>query len=325
MNDRKTYQQLIGDFVPPRVFDAHAHFYRLQDVGDGDPRQAGTVPEIAGYDQWLAAQMDMMGDSAPRDGLFFAFPGPKMDMAAANSFVLEQVRDRPGSRALIMIDPQDDPDQLGLDDGWAGFKVYHAFSGNARTQDALIDQFLPDWAWEIADQRGWSIMLHLVRMRSLADPVNTRYITDHCRRFPNARLILAHAGRGFAGHHTVEGLSDLTGLDNLFFDTSAVCEPVAMWHILKQFGPRRLLYGSDYPISNWRGKAISIGDGFFWLYEQMIDWSNWDLGAPTLAGIESLHAIKLATQMTNLADADIECVFYNNAAELFGLNQQDGV
>jgi hypothetical protein len=25
MNDRQTYQQLIGDFVLPRVFDAHAH------------------------------------------------------------------------------------------------------------------------------------------------------------------------------------------------------------------------------------------------------------------------------------------------------------
>ena len=325
MNDRKTYQQLIGDFVPPRVFDAHAHFYRLQDVGDGSALQTGTLPEVAGYDQYRAAQIAMMGDCAPRDGLFFAYPGQNMDTAAANAFVLEQLRDRPSSRALIMIDVQDDPDRLPLDAGWTGFKVYHLFSRIERTQDARIDQFLPDWAWEIADQRGWCIMLHLVRMRSLADPVNTRYIVDRCRLFPNAKLILAHAGRGFAGHHTAEGLSDLVGLDNLFFDTSAVCEPVAMWHILKQFGPRRLLYGSDYPVSQRRGKAFSIGDGFFWLYEHMIDWSKWILGAPTLAGIESLHAIKLAIEMTTLTDADIECIFYNNAVELLNLNPQESM
>ena len=98
-----------------------------------------------------------------------------------------------------------------------------------------------------------------------------------------------------------------------------------MWHILKQFGPRRLLYGSDYPVSQRRGKAFSIGDGFFWLYEHMIDWSKWILGAPTLAGIESLHAIKLAIEMTTLTDADIECIFYNNAVELLNLNPQESM
>lgn len=323
MSDRETYRNLVGEFVPPRVFDAHAHFYRMEDVGKGNPRQAGNLPDVAGYEEWRAAQVAMMGDCAPREGLFFAFPGTNMNLAAANAFILEQVRERPNGRALIMITPRDDPGRLPLDDGWAGFKVYHDFSPVAQTQDSEIGQFLPDWAWEIADQRGWCIMLHLVRMRSLADPVNTRYITDRCRRFPGARLILAHAGRGFAGHHTAEGLSRVAGLDNLYFDTSAVCEPVALWHILKEYGSRRLLYGSDYPVSEWRGKAVSIGDGFFWLFDHMIDWSDWTLGAPTLAGIESLHAVKLAATMADLSEDDIEHIFYHNAADLFGLKPEE--
>ena len=50
MNDGEMYQRLIGDFVPPRVFDAHAHFYREQDMGGGNPRQSGSLPAVAGYD-----------------------------------------------------------------------------------------------------------------------------------------------------------------------------------------------------------------------------------------------------------------------------------
>ena len=288
-------------------------------MGVGSPRLSGSLPAVAGYDAWRTAQQTVMGRRAPREGLFFAFPGMGMNVQAANEFVAEQVRPRPGSRALLMIHPDDDPAGVELDGVWAGFKVYHYFSGVDETQDAQIGQFLPDWAWEIAHQRQAVIMLHIVRRRSLADPANTDYILDRCRRYPGARLILAHAARGFAGHHTAEGIGRLRGLDNVFFDTSCVCEPLALWHILKTFGAGRLLYGSDYPASHWRGKAVTIGDGFYWLLEHRADWSDWQLGAPTLVGIESLHAIKQAAQMLDLCDADIERVFYDNAVELLGL------
>ena len=323
MNDAELYQRLIGNFVPPRVFDAHAHFYREQDVGGGRPCQSGSQPAVAGYDAWHSAQQTMMGRCAPRDGLFFAFPGTGMDIHAANGFVREQVCSRPDSRALMMVHPAMDPDSVDLGGRWAGFKVYHFFSGLAETQDSEIGQFLPDWAWEMAHKARAPIMLHVARRRSLADPANTDYIVARCRRYSDAKVILAHAGRGFAGHHTVEGIGRLRGLDNVFFDTSGICEPLALWHVLKTFGAGRLLYGSDYPASHWRGKAITIGDGFYWLLEHQIDWSDWIMGKPTLAGIESLHAIKQAAQMLDLRDTDIERIFYDNAVELLGLAAPD--
>ena len=322
MNDAEIYQRLIGDFVPPRVFDAHAHLYREQDVGESKPRQSGSLPAIAGYYAWRSAQEAVMGQRAPRDGLFFAFPGPGMDVHAANGFVHEQVRPRPESRALMMIHPDTDPHSVDLDGVWAGFKVYHFFSGLVETQDSEISQYLPDWVWEMAHNRRLLIMLHIVRRRSLADPANTDYIVDRCRRYPDAKVILAHAARAFAGHHTAEGIGRLRGLDNVFFDTSGICEPLALWHVLKTFGAGRVLYGSDYPVSHWRGKAITIGDGFCWLLEHEIDWSDWKLGKPTLVGIESLHAVKQAAHMLDLRDADIERVFYDNAVELLGLAAQ---
>lgn len=75
------------------------------------------------------------------------------------------------------------------------------------------------------------------------------------------------------------------------------------------FGPRRLLFGTDFPISNFIGKCVSIEDGFFWLYHDNVTWDNWLHCKPTLVGIESLLAIKQAAKACHLNDSDVELIF----------------
>ena len=180
----------------------------------------------------------------------------------------------------------------------------------------MIGEFLPSWAWEIADRRGLTIMLHLVRQRSLADPENQTYICEHCRRFPGARLVLAHAARGFCGPHTTEGIDAIRGLDNVFFDTSAICEALPLEAILSTYGPSRLLFGSDFPVSELRGKAFTIGDGYCWIYHDSMDWNAWRMGQPTLVGIESVLAVQQACRTLRLSDGDVELIFGGNARQL---------
>jgi glutamate-1-semialdehyde 2,1-aminomutase len=271
---------------------------------------------LAAYDRLLARWLPKL---ALRQGLFFAFPAKTLDTAAANVFVARELQKRPGSRGLLMIRPEENPDAVTREiaaGGWAGFKVYHLFGNRPDTQDCLIGEFLPDWAWEIADRHGLVIMLHLVRMRSLADPENQTYIREHCRRYPGAKLILAHAARGFCGPHTVEGLPGIKGLSNVYFDTSAICESLPLEAILREYGPRRLLFGTDFPVSEFRGKAFTIGDGYFWVYDDTLDWVAWRMGAPTLVGIESLLALQQACRSLNLADAEVERIFSGNVREL---------
>src|SRR5438034_1361609 len=74
------------------------------------------------------------------------------------------------------------------------------------------------------ERLGLSITLHMVRDRALADPLNQATIRRYCERYPNMRLILAHAARGFNPWHTIEGIDSLRGLENVWFDTSAVTE-----------------------------------------------------------------------------------------------------
>ncbi len=72
-------------------------------------------------------------------------------------------------------------------------------------------------------------------------------IVGCCRKYPNARLILAHAARGFHAPNTVQGLAALCGLNNVWFDTAGVCEPESFVAILNAFGPRRLMRDTDVP------------------------------------------------------------------------------
>ena len=99
----------------------------------------------------------------------------------------------------------------------------------------------------------------------MADPSNQEVIRRYAECYPNARLILAHAAREFNPHHTISGISALQGLTNVWFDTAAVTECGAFEAIVRTLGVRRLLYGSDFPVSHARGRCAAIGDSFLWL------------------------------------------------------------
>ncbi|MGI9457302.1 MAG: aminotransferase class III-fold pyridoxal phosphate-dependent enzyme, partial [Aeoliella sp.] len=163
-------------------------------------------------------------------------------------------------------------------------------------------------------------MLHLVRPLALADPDNQRSIRRLCIRYPGARLVLAHAARGFCTRHTVDGIASLAGLDNVLFDSSAICEPGPLLSVLQAFGPRRLLFGSDFPVSNLRGRCSSLGDGFYWFYQHNADWSDSQTGTPSLVGIEALLALRQACKLAHLTEEDVERVFRTNAEKILGLD-----
>jgi glutamate-1-semialdehyde 2,1-aminomutase len=320
--DRELFDRKLRSWMPPGSFDFHAHLYDLRMLATGGDPASLAGPAEVGFATYRTCQRDWLGDRAPTAGLFFPFPVRGLDAPAANQFLLHELRDQTRSRGLMIVRPQDDPvaiDAQVARDGWCGFKVYHVFADRPDTFHAETQEFLPDWVWEIAHTRSLCIMLHIVLDRALADPRNQTYIRDRCLRFPNARLVLAHAARGFCGAHTLEGIDSLRGLDNVWFDTSVVCEPHPFEAILRTFGPSRLLYGSDFPVSELRGRAVSLGDGFWWLYEQHVDWSDWTLGRPTKIGIESLLALKQACCALALTDADVERVFRGNAEKLLGL------
>jgi glutamate-1-semialdehyde 2,1-aminomutase len=326
--DRAFIAREVEPFLPGKIFDAHAHLFRHAHYAPGGPppQLEGTPAEIG-----LAVFREYIGWIHPggrtRGGLFFglAFTG---DREGNNAYVAAEVAAGPadGFQALgqMVIAPGMDPEyvrQTVRANGFVGLKPYHTMAQvEGPTFLAPIESYLIEEHVRIAHEEGLAITLHMVRDRALADPANQAAIRRYCQRYPNMRLILAHAARGFNPWHTIEGVHSLIGLDNVWFDTSAVTEAGAFEAIVETMGHRRLMYGSDFYVSHLRGRCVAIGDSFHWFYaEEMNLAEKHTTLQPVLVGLESLRSLALACRRLKLSDGQVEDIFYNNAAELFSL------
>jgi predicted TIM-barrel fold metal-dependent hydrolase len=320
-SDRELFFRELDSFVPPRVFDAHAHLYSAGFFSGSAPGLVGQFPQV-GLDEFLQMIEDITPGRAT-SGLFFGWPAREVDLEANNRFVVEEARRDPNSRAQMLVTPSMDPEFIResvRQEGFVGLKCYHVFSPEARTFDSQIPSYLPEEQVRVAHQEGLSITLHMVRQRAIADKGNQEVLRSWGAKYPNARFILAHAARGFNPHHTIEGIGSLRGLGNIWCDTSAVTDGGAFEAIVEALGVDRLLYGSDAPVTHLRGRCVAVGDSFLWLSESNTDFSTAyaDL-RPTLVGLESLRVLKLACWNLRLSDAEVEKVFWGNAAALYQL------
>ncbi len=322
--DHELFARDLDSFVPPEIFDAHGHWYRAKDFAPGTaPGLVQTGPAIAGSAAFDASMADLL-PGRKIEGLFFPFPHAELNVAAANQFLCDELRSRPGSRGQLLVTPNDDPEQIRevvRRERLVGLKCYHVYAPQKPTFDAPIEAYLPEPQVRMAHEEGLSITLHMVRARALADPANQATIRRYAERYPNARLILAHAARGFNPHHTIAGIHSLRGLANIWFDTSAVTDSGAIEAIIRTLGHERVLYGADFPVSQMRGRCVAVGDGFIWLSDE-----NTRLAAAygklefALVGHEALRTLKVAAMSLGLGDAQVEDIFLHNARRLYSLS-----
>jgi len=316
------FRRELDSFVPGRIFDAHAHLYDLDQFPSDPPPLLKSGPACAGLETFRS-RMDLIHPGRKCDGLFFGFPHVAIDVDAANRFVAKEVVSAPGSRAQMLIKPGMPAEEVFATVQryrFSGLKCYHVYASDSPTFEAPIASYLPEAHVRVANELHLSITLHMVRARALADISNQETIRNYCVRYPHIRLILAHAARGFNPHHTIEGIDALAGLDNVWFDTSAVCESGAFEAVLRAFGHRRLLYGADFPISHMRARCVGVGDSFLWISaENCCLNAGYGQVQPIPVALESLRALRIACTNRKLRDGEIEAIFYHNAAELYEL------
>jgi len=316
----------IQEFLPSRIFDTHAHIYRRSDLNLTSPSFITEGPDVVDLKMWRNEIEKMVGKGRVSGGLILAMPEAKGDIDKTNNFLIEELKKTSDCRGLVVVAPTMDRAKVL---GWlkepkvVGFKPYHCYSESKPTFQAPLASFLPEWIWEIANERGLIITLHMVKTLALSDPDNQKEIRSKCLKYPNAKLILAHAARGFHVYHTLEGLDSLRGLQNVWFDTAAVCESAAIVGILKSFGPRKVMWGSDYPVSQIRGRCVTVGDGFAWLDPGSVQWEKLSPGCnPVLVGIESLRVMKEVADSFGLNQDDLNDIFCDNALRLAGIKQE---
>ncbi|MCC6423710.1 MAG: amidohydrolase family protein [Phycisphaerales bacterium] len=318
--DREFYDRELRDFLPDRIFDAHTHLWHEDHL---EP-MAGW-PRVGGMDEYIRDIQDIH-PGRQIAGLFIPVPDPKrIDPIKAGEYIAGQIKGRPLCRGEYLVRPGDDPEmvrqqvrRLGLH----GLKCYHVYSSQKPTWEADIPSYLPESLIRMAHEEVLVITLHMVKSRAVADESNIHWIRHYCQTYPNMKLILAHSARGFQPAHNWEGLPKLKGLENLYFDTSANCESAAHAAILKIIGHDKLMYGSDWHISHWRGRSLAASDSFLWLYESTPVWGEKHARVdPVLVGLEHLRSLKWACWSVGLKDSQVEDIFWNNAAKLLGIKE----
>ncbi len=202
-------------------FDAHTH------IGHNDPDGRRATPEeiIGGLDA-----------ARHQRALVFAMHEPD-GYTAANDAVLAAAAGSGGRLvALARIAPNSegalDEARRCLEAGARGFKL-HPRSDAFELPHPVVEQLVA-----LAHERRAPVLFHAGR----GIPHLGEAVVDLARRYPGARLILAHAGisdLGWIAEYATE-------LDNLFFDT-------AWWNVADQLQlyatipPARILYASDMP------------------------------------------------------------------------------
>ena len=304
--------EAVDGFLPESIFDIHAHVveptgYAPTTLG---AHLNGRTISPASYRKALEA---ILPGRRLTGALLFPFPAREHDRAAINRWMYDAIAGMPGGfdvRGLAIAAPHDEPGpvaQAMADGRCVGIKPYHFYAGRPDTSQVALDDFAPEWMWRLCDRHGAILMLHLMRDAAVSDPGNRETLLRMSEKYPGCQVILAHVARSF-NHRTARGLRALADRPNICVDTSAITEPEAIRLAIDVLGPRRVLYGSDYPISHMRGRCVTVGNQMLWLYAE-------ENRAPamTLVGIESLLALRAACGQAGLGKDDVQHIFRDNA------------
>lgn len=315
--DRALAAQLQS-FIPGEVFDIHVHPYQPSHFPKGEWAFLDGIEQ-----QGCKEHCDALRRYMPvkkMHGLYFGMPRKTADRDAMNTWVAKEVRQNGTelSRQLMVVSPADDPVRVSeqLRSGlFCGLKVYHCYAARPDTMNASITEYAPEWMWEILHETKGIMTLHIVRDGGIDDADNQKEIRRLCRAYPRAQLILAHIARSFNYRNARNGLHAISDIDNVVVDTSAITEAASFGAAIKALGPQRILWGSDFAVSEMRGRCITTGNSFFWLHPELIQKNHRPPTASdmTLIGVESLLSLHEACNNEGLTETDVKDIFLNNA------------
>lgn len=333
--DRAFWQEHLEGWLPRRILDAHTHIahprFRLEPMTEAKRRQYW-VNEVLEPIDAATAEHCYRTVFPGREVRCVAFGLPELsyDLDAVNADVQQECARR-GWFSLAVVRPQWSQEKVAalLDaPGVIGVKPYYSLIGPSpeSTRDlyleASIFEFLPHHILEVLDERGAWVTLHVPRAARLGHPENVREVREIRRRYPNVVLVIAHLGRSYTEPHAREALPQFADDPGLYFDSSAVMNPVCHRIALECLGPQRILYGSDNPIFYMRGRRQYDGRNYINRTSHPFHF-NRDREPPeiearyTLYMYEDIRAIKTACEELGLTDRRfVEALFHDNAARL---------
>jgi predicted TIM-barrel fold metal-dependent hydrolase len=332
--DRAFYEEHLAAFLPHRMIDVHTHVWLKAFMAETPSQSRGpTWPGRVAAQNSIADLLEtyrLMFPGQQVTPLIFSSPGRGVNLEQANEYVAQAARHH-GLPFLIVSTPEWPAEQLEervTAGSFLGLKPYLSFAPeHIAADDITIFDFLPRSHLEAADAHGWIVMLHIPRPARLRDPVNLEQMLEIERRYPNVRLIIAHIGRAYCPEDVGDAFQVLADATGMSFDFSANTNAWVMEQLIRHVGPRRILFGSDLPILRMRMRRICEKGRYVnlvppGLYGElgndphMRETTREEGDRLSFFMYEELGAFRRAAQSAGLSAADLEDVFYNNAARL---------
>ena len=314
----KRLAEAFDRFMPEKIYDAHFHI--CQEYADmtgwkGDP-----------YEQYTEFMQRYIGRKIA-GGLIMASPSTKHTsqmLDAENDYILNLAK-REGLEVGLLMNPtytrEKAEKMMGEHSQIKALKPYLTYSSAPDRYESDIMDFAPEWMWELANDREMPLILHLSHYQNmLSDKNNVRDLRYISKKYPKAKIVLAHCGMG---HHLQKlkwGLEAISDLKNIWFDCSGSAEALTIYYCIKAFGVERMLYGDDFNHGANPGRIVSFGSNFFGFHpyfitntEEVPDYRY----QPMDNARECLLALLEAAELLNLSESEAEKIFYSNAKNLY--------
>lgn len=326
--DRQVYETELRNFLPDKMIDIHTHIWKNTFRPQGQPNGGSTWIDMVADEQTAENLLESYREMFPRQIVTpLVFGGCSHDVGQCNAYVKESAQ-KYGFPTLFRTEYSMPPDYLEEEvekNGFLGLKPYLTnCPPYIPVKEIRIFDYLPYEHLEVANKNGWIVMLHIPRSLRLRDPVNVAQLMEIEKRYPNVRLIVAHVGRAYSKEDIGDAFEVLRHTRRMLFDfTANVCDD-AIKACLEAVGPKRLLFGSDMPISSMRMYRV-VENGIYYnvvprgLYGDVSGdphMRETDERDVTTMMYEELRALKRCAAELKLSDGDIEDILYQNAENL---------
>ena len=331
--DRQFYHDRLKDFLPERIIDIHTHVWLDEHKSKTDVRGTAWSQKVTKNN----SLEDLMATYA------LLFPGKKItpllfacalslsdDFDSQNKYV-SQCAEKHAFPALFWALPEYSAAELEektLAGNFLGTKSYLTLAPpHIPESEVRISDFFPHHHLEVINRHSWIMALHIPRPGRLKDSVNLAQMLEIEKRYPNIKMIIAHVGRAYCQEDVGNAFEVLSETKNMLFDISANTNTHVFRQLIEAVGPKRILFGSDLPITRMRMRRICENGRYINLVPRGLygDVS----GDPHMREVdaeaaktmtffiyEEIEALRGAAEAIGLTDNDIKDIFYHNAQRI---------
>lgn len=332
--DLKIFNEEFSEFLPAEIVDSHVHLWKKdffkEDIPESRLKQNPALDQdiIDGFTfEDFKNTVEKIFPGKKCNGLFFGLPIKEADLNKMNKYISGICKDN-SSHGLY--NPRHDLEEIPKDffkNRFIGFKPYPELVSFTAPKDfskldidvSMFD-FISKKVFEFSQEYGLILLIHIPRAGRLNDRRNIEEIKAIGKKYPNIKIILAHAGRSYCYSDIKDSIEYLKEVKNLYVDTAMINSFPVNKVLIEELGSERILYGSDLPIAIFKGKNIDINNRHYFVTNTHKAWSlsseEMRLDSFTFFIYEIIRAIRVAAKSLNLSKEDIDNIFYLNAKRL---------